>query len=171
VGDPRTVRQALFAFAVVAIVGMAFFSMATKDSPVSSPKAVVRDSDRPVVSSRMPTAVSQARLRQEISRSAHRFLEAFFRYEVGDLDEGVWHALSATSTARFFRDLLGRRPRPTGSVFPPPARLKRLDVAFLPASPPRAIVSGFAVRAHAPEEFSFLFELVDSTWLASGPGA
>lgn len=169
--EPRSGRLALFALAVVAIVGVAFLSMATKGSPVSAPETAVRNADRPVVSSRMPTSASGTRLRLEITRSARRFLGAFFRYEVGDLDGGVRQALSATSTARFFRDLLARHPRPTGSVFPPPARLKRLDVAFLPVSPPRAIVSGFAVRAHAPEEFAFLFELDGSTWLASGPGA
>jgi hypothetical protein len=110
-----------------------------------------------------------AGLRATLGSAAHRFLTAFFRYEVGGLGPGVRRALRASATPGFAAELLATPPRrPPQSV--PAAVPGRLRIAVASLSPPRALISGSARRGGAAEQFSFLFEAVDGAWLASGPG-
>ncbi len=100
---------------------------------------------------------------------ARRFLGAFLRYEVGELDQRVHRVLRRTATAGFAATLLREPPRPVGRALRS-ARLARLSLSALSVSPPRALVSGSALRGRSAEQFSFLFVLHDGVWLASGPG-
>jgi len=106
-----------------------------------------------------------------VRAAAHRFLTAFFRYEVGELSPVVRRALRSGATGRFARRLLDDPPRaPARDRFPPQARLRRVDVAFVSPAATRAVVSGTARRGGLAEEFSFVFVRRWGTWLASGPG-
>jgi hypothetical protein len=109
-----------------------------------------------------------ARLRSRVDQAARRFVPAFLRYEVGDIDAGVRRALRATATAEFAASLLAVPPRPPAGGFPPRARLQRLVVKFSPSAAFNAFVEGTAVRGGAAENFSFEFEYGEGAWLASG---
>ncbi len=116
-----------------------------------------------------PAAGGAAALRAAIGGQARPFLTAFFRYEVGDVGPWVRRALRADATPGFATELLGSPPRrPVRSV--PAAVPGRLAIAVASAVPPRVVVSGSASRGSEAEQFSFLFEVVDGAWLASGPG-
>ena len=88
---------------------------------------------------------------------------------MGELDLRVRRALRRTATAGFAAELLRAPPRPAGRALRS-ARLARLSLSALPVSPPRALVSGSALRGRSAEQFSFLFALRGGVWLASGPG-
>jgi hypothetical protein len=109
-----------------------------------------------------------ARLRSRIEQAASRFVPAFLRYQVGDIDAGVRRVLRATATADFTADLLAVPPRPPRGGFPPPARLRGLAVRFSPDDAFHAFVEGTALRGGAPEVFSVEFEYAEGGWRASG---
>jgi hypothetical protein len=115
-----------------------------------------------------------ARLQQqrlEVEASARHFLDAFFRYEVGETVPAVRGALRSTSTHGFYERLLQRPVAPVAaSGFPARASLERLKVSFISSTATRALVSGTARRAGLPEEFSFIFSQGPAGWLASAPG-
>jgi len=112
---------------------------------------------------------SAAGLRATLDRAARRFLNAFFRYEVGELVPAVRRALRAEATSGFAAKLLGDPPhRPAGN--PAAALPGRLEISVASIEPPRALISGSASRGGATEQFSFLFEVRHGVWLASGPG-
>lgn len=113
-------------------------------------------------------ALETARLRAQVEQSARRFVPAFLRYEVGDIDAGVRRTLRATATAEFAADLLAVPPRPPAGGFPPRARLQRLAVRISPNSAFHAFVEGTALRGGAPEAFSLEFEYGEGGWRASG---
>ncbi len=116
-----------------------------------------------------PAVGGAAALRAALGGQARRFLAAFFRYEVGDVGPGVRRMLRATATPGFAAELLSSPPRrPARSV--PAAVPGRLAIAVASVVPPRAVVSGSASRGGEAEQFSFVFEVVDGAWLASGPG-
>lgn len=121
-----------------------------------------------------PTLVAQrveaetARLNAEVERSAERFLTAFLRYEVGDIDSDVRRELRATSTAELGAALLATPPHlPPGGGYPARARLQGLEVAFADGAF-SAFVDATAVRGEGPERLSFEFEFVEGEWLAGG---
>ena len=168
-------RRALFLAASALIAGAGLlFTLAAPDSPPSpapAGHAIVAASGFAAPSPRLLAARS-VRLRGRVRAAAYRFLAAFGRYEVGDLDPGVRAALRATATPAVAAALLARPPRaPAPGAFPPRARLGRVEVAFVSVAPPRAIVSGEARRGGVPAQFSFLFEPRGGRWLASGPGS
>jgi len=112
---------------------------------------------------------SAAGLRATLDRAARCFLDAFFRYEVGELDPAVRRALRAEATSGFAAELLGDPPhRPAGN--PAAALPGRLAISVASIEPPRVLISGSASRGGATEQFSFLFEVRHGVWLASGPG-
>jgi hypothetical protein len=133
----------------------------------SSPEAVVATA--PVeISSTGRVALETARLRSRVDQAARRFVPAFLRYEVGDIDAGVRRTLRATATAEFAASLLAVPPRPPAGGFPPRARLQRLAVKFWPNAAFHAYVEGTALRGGAPEAFSLEFEYGEAGWRASG---
>ncbi len=103
-----------------------------------------------------------------LPRQAQRFLSAFLRYEVGESGRGVRRRLRQTATAGFAATLLSQAPRAAAGI--PPARLGRVSRAALGGEPPRALISGAAARGRREEQFSFVFELGNGVWRASGPG-
>jgi hypothetical protein len=172
-GDERR-RAALFALVCAALLGSAFAfaagghvsRLAERETETRPPPAAVRPS------AAVARAVLRAqRLAEQLRRQARRFLVAFLRYEVGERGSGVVVALRATSTRRFAARLLGAPPRaPAASGFPPPAKLRKLQVAFLSAAASRALISALARRGGRPEDLSFLFTRTAAGWRASGPG-
>jgi hypothetical protein len=78
-------------------------------------------------------------------------------------------ALRATATPAFGSELLAAPPRVVSRKLPP-ARLERLAITVIPVSPPRALISGEAARGPRQEQFSFLFDMSQGTWLARGLG-
>jgi Ni/Co efflux regulator RcnB len=111
------------------------------------------------------------RRRAEVRAAARRFLDAFLRYEVGDLSAPVRRRLRAAATRPFAKRLLRRPPRrPAAGRFPPRATLRRVDVSFVSPRATRAVVSGAALRGGLSEEFSFVLARRGGRWLASGPG-
>lgn len=164
----RQARLVLFAVAAATIVAAALaFGFAAPDSRPEAGAEAKRE-----VLPLSPGAVLRPRAeRRELRAAARRFLAAFFRYEVGDLAPKVKGALGETATRRFAAQLLAAPPRaPAAGRFPPRARLGRIALSFVSLTPPRAVVSGAALRGGRPEQFSFLFERRGSAWLASGPG-
>jgi hypothetical protein len=167
-------RAVLFAVVCAALLGSAFaFAAGGHDSGLGEREAESRPAPAP---ERPSAGVARAALRaqrlaEELRRSARRFLVAFLRYEVGESGPGVAVALRATSTRRFAARLLGAPPRaPAAGGFPPPAKLRKLQVAFLSAAATRALISALARRGGRPEELSFLFDRSAAGWRASGPG-
>jgi hypothetical protein len=150
-------RIALFVLACVALAVVAIGSGDGGEADTST--TTVSLSPEPPAASSIP-AGSQLEPRP--------FLRAFLRYEVGELDPGLRRRLRARATPAFARQLFSSPIR-----VPPqrtaPARLERLSITHLSRLPPRALVSGTALRAGKPEQFSFLFEAPRGTWLASGP--
>jgi hypothetical protein len=158
---PRLVLFGLLAAALL-LAGFALSS----GTEIPSHTASSGSPRRALISSALPDprAASDSGLR----RSAARFLNAFFAYEVGDSDLDIRHRLAASATSAFAAELLRRPPRPPGRL-PPAARLQRLSTRITSADPPRALVSGSARRGAAAEQFSFLFALTASGWRAVGP--
>ena len=113
-------------------------------------------------------ALEIARLRSRVEQAARRFVPAFLRYQVGDMDAGVREALRVTATADFAADLLAVPPRPPPGGFPPRARRQSLAVKFSPNDAFHAFVKGVALRSGAPEAFSLEFEYGEGSWRASG---
>ena len=113
-------------------------------------------------------ALEVARLRSRVEQVARRFVPAFLRYQVGDMDAGVRRALRATATADFAADLLAVPPRPPAGGFPPRAILQRLAVKFSSNDAFHAFVEGVALRKGAREAFSIEFEYGEGVWRASG---
>lgn len=113
-------------------------------------------------------ALETARLRARVDHAARRFVPAFLRYEVGEIDAGVRRTLRATATAEFAADLLAVPPRPPAGGFPPRAHLQRLAVRLSPNAAFHAFVEGTALRGDVPEAFSLEFEYEEGLWLASG---
>lgn len=154
-------RLALFGLACAALLAAAIGFSGGEQSPrrtAASPSAA------------QPAARAARSLRVTLGAAAHRFLGAFFRYEVGELGPAVRRALRANATPGFASELLSAPPRrPPGA--PPPALPGRLAIAVASIEPPRALISGSASRGGATDEqFSFLFEARHGAWLASGPG-
>src|SRR4051794_39223017 len=113
-------------------------------------------------------ALETARLRARVDQAARRFVPAFLRYEVGDIDAGVRRTLRATATAEFAANLLAVPPRPPVGGFPPRGHLQRLAVRLSPNAAFHAFVEGTALRGGAPEAFSLEFEYGEGGWRASG---
>ncbi|HET8640101.1 MAG TPA: hypothetical protein VFL89_07655 [Solirubrobacterales bacterium] len=113
-------------------------------------------------------ALETARMRSQVDRAARRFVPAFLRYEVGDIDAAVRRTLRATATAEFAADLLAVPPRPPAAGFPPRARLLRLAVRISPNAAFHAFVEGTALRGSAREALSLEFEYGEGGWRASG---
>jgi hypothetical protein len=111
------------------------------------------------------------RLLVSVKPPARRFLRAFFRYEIGDIDSGVARALRTFATPGFARQLLATPPRrsPSGPLRLP-ARLAALEVGVVAPDASRVVVSGEARRGPASEQFSFVFVRAAGGWLASAPG-
>jgi hypothetical protein len=113
-------------------------------------------------------ALEVARLRARVEQVARRFVPAFLRYQVGDMDASVRRALRATATADFAADLLAVPPRPPAGGFPPRAILQRLAVKFSSNDAFHSFVEGVALRKGAREAFSIEFEYGEGVWRASG---
>jgi len=110
-------------------------------------------------------------LASELRVVARRFVDAFGRYEVGDLSREVRGVVRETSTPGFAKELLGAPPAPPPlGGFVGAAHIERLSVRFVSANGLRALVSGDLRRGAAPEEFGFLFVRHGGRWMASGPG-
>jgi hypothetical protein len=139
----------------------------------SPPTAAVRPArvDGDPVGPARAVVVELNRRHADVKAAAARFLPAFLRYEVGDLNAAVRRALRASATRPFADRLLRHPPRPASAGrFPPRARLRRIDIAFVSPQATSAVVSGSARRGDLPEEFSFVFVRRRGTWLAGGPG-
>ncbi len=95
------------------------------------------------------------------------FLKAFLRYEVDVSGAGLRNALRRAATADFASELLAAQPHAPHNV--PSAQIIHLRITDLSRTPPRALVSGTAIRAGRPEPFAFLFEARGGRWLAAGP--
>jgi hypothetical protein len=169
----RQARLALFLAASAAILAAALLFALRGGQPTPLPAAADRRPGNRVsladAGPRAP-AMRMRQLRREVKRSARRFLSAFFRYEVGETAPSVRRALRASATPRFAAGLLTAAPRAPGGEFPPPARLGRIEIAFVSVLPPRAVISGVAHRRGGSEWFSFLFEHRGGAWLADGAG-
>src|SRR6476646_5135579 len=79
----------------------------------SSPEAETESAGGPArveVAEAGRVALETTRLRAHVDRAARRFVPAFLRYEVGDIDAGVRRILRATATAEFAADLLAVPP-------------------------------------------------------------
>lgn len=114
-------------------------------------------------------ATETARLHAQVELAAKRFLPAFFRYEVGDIDARVRRELHATATPEFAAALLAIPPRPPRrGGFPLPARLQSLTVNFAEGAAFNAFVDGVALRGATPQRLSFEFEYSQGRWRASG---
>lgn len=155
-------RYALFACICAVLVAAAIGFAGSEEPPVTPMPAATG-----VTAAVDPgqEQVEEARVRV-VARS---FLEAFLRYEVGELDAWVRARLRATAWPEFADQLLAHPPRrpPRGA---PSARLKEFEVMVVSALPPRVVVSGSAERGGLPEEFSFVFEVRDGEWRAAGSG-
>ncbi len=166
-----SVRYLLFGLVCVALVFAAFsFGGGGVDSKESFGPA--REETGVAVPRVAKEAVARVqRLAAGLKPAARRFLRAFFRYEAGEIGDGVAAALRAASTPAFARELLEALPRSSipGS-FPPVARLGRLETFFISPQADRAVVNGEAMRGPAGEQFSFVFVSIDGRWLASGAG-
>jgi hypothetical protein len=168
-------RVGLFLAISTAIVAVGLLFALTAPDPPSTTQAPAGEAVGAALRFAAPSprllAARSARLRSRLRAVARRFLSAFLRYEVGDLDPQVRATLRDAATPGFAARLLAAPPRPPApGSFPPPARLRRIEVAFVALAPPRAILSGEALRSDAPAQFSFLFELRGGRWLASGAG-
>lgn len=172
--DARQARLVLFLAASATILAAALLFALRGGQPIPPPAAADRRPGNEVSladSGRRAPATRMRQLRREVKRSARRFLSAFFRYEVGETAPSVRRALRASATPRFAAGLLTAAPRAPGSgEFPTPARLGRIEIAFVSVLPPRAVVSGVARRRGGSERFSFLFEHRLRAWLADGAG-
>jgi hypothetical protein len=163
-GHRRYLRQALFWLSAVALaLGAILFSGNAWEPSVARNTATT--SAPGIVAAPMPTGAQRAGLRS----AAEAFLRHFFRYEVGRIGGTGVKGLRSTATETFASELLRQPPRIIGRP-PLPARLERLSLEILSVSPLRAWVSGFARRDGARERFSFLFEVTEGSWRASGPG-
>lgn len=160
-GTAERWRLALFCASAVALVLAAVLLSGGEGDPSASTSAL------PATTSAEPQS-GPGRSSAGLRRDARRFLSAFFRYEVGDLNPKIAQALRRTATAEFAATLLRRAPRAVAGT--PPARIDRLSLALLRTQPPGALLSGAASRGSAAEQFSFLFALRRGVWLASGPG-
>jgi len=162
-------RMGLFgaACASLLVAAIGFAGGGESPAPASPPTGSEAVFATPFVS--RPATGGVAGFRAMLGSTARRFLAAFFRYEVGELEPGVRRALRATATPDFATELLGALPhRPPRS--PAAAVPGRLEMAVVSFSPPRVLVSGSARRGGRAEQFSFVFEAVEGVWLASGPG-
>lgn len=169
-------RAALFALVCAALVASALAFAAKGPSVGGAGRGNAGSRSLPVLQAAdLPGPARRAVARTQeraagLRRSARRFLTAFLAYEVGELDRSVASTLRATATAPFARRLLAIPPRAPAGKFPPPARLRRLHIAFVSAGADRALLSGEAFRGTSSEQFSFLFELRQGRWLARAPG-
>lgn len=155
-------RLGLFTAASGALLLSAVLFAAHPGPQVPDSTAAVTRPDRPPAA---PQRASRARLK----RDARRFLAAFLRYEVGELDHRGRQALRATATPGFAAELL-RAPPHLWAAPSRPALLLRLSIAYFSPNPPRALITGSARRGENDEQFSFLFKARAGTWLASGLG-
>jgi hypothetical protein len=96
------------------------------------------------------------------------FLRAFLRYELGEGGPALRRELRASTSPAFGAQLLASPIRAPSSPLPA-AHIGRLKIIYLSRNPPRALVSGTALRAGRPEQFAFLFEARRGRWLAAGP--
>lgn len=166
-------RAALFFSLCAALIGTALlFAAGAERVPVRGADSL--GSARPALSP--PPAAQRAEARAErlagaLRRSAHRFLAAFCRYEVGEGGRALAVALRAAATPAFARRLLAIPPRPLAPAgYPPPARLGGLRISYLSAAGSRALVAAMARRGARAEQLSFVFRRRGRAWLASRPG-
>jgi hypothetical protein len=160
-------KPVLFALVAILLVASAVVFSRSGPSPEAESESA-GDAARIEVAEAGRVALETARLRAQVEQAARRFVPAFLRYEVGDIDAGVRRTLRATATAEFAADLLAVPPRPPAAGFPPRARLRRLAVKLSPSAAFHAFVEGSALRGGARETFSFEFEYGESGWRASG---
>ncbi len=112
-----------------------------------------------------PLLAAAERRKAHLDRASRTFIEAFLRYEVGEVPASVGRSIRRLSTAGFASYLLGAPPRQLGGR--EPARIVVVETAFLDPSADRALVRGVARRADGPEELSFVFVLRGGRWLAA----
>ncbi len=158
-------RRLLFGFAVVALIGAAaaLAGSAAPQEPAAHPPGGRE------ARGRAPGLAPARALMGSLRRSARRFLDAYLRYEAGELGFAVRRALRWTATRRFAAALLGAPVRRRG----PPlraARLGSLAVRIDPADPRRALIEGLARRGPLRESLAFGFLHVARGWRASGAG-
>jgi hypothetical protein len=101
---------------------------------------------------------------------AREFVDAFLRYEVGEADVSVRHALRASATAAFADELLEAPVAVPVTGVPRAAVVARLRMRRVVSRTPVALVSGEARRPGGVEQFSFVFVRTSSGWRARGPG-
>ena len=166
-------RYVLFAALSLLLLVAAFsFAAGGESRREALPESPFASARLPIPSVAKEAIAHVRRLSEGLRPSARRFLRAFFRYEVGEMESGVASALRETTTSDFGRELLRLAPRPpTTGLFPLPARLDKLKVLFISPRADRAVVNGEALRVSSGERFSFVFVLSPTgAWLASGGG-
>ncbi|MGI8727338.1 MAG: hypothetical protein ACR2K6_06620 [Solirubrobacterales bacterium] len=101
-----------------------------------------------------------AGLQREARALGREFLDAFLRYEVGELDDGVRRALRRTTTTEFAGELLSSPPRAVGTspVAPRGRLLARTLEVRLGEEAGTGVLSGVVVRAGKRETVSFIIE-------------
>jgi hypothetical protein len=184
-------RYVLFALVSLSLFAAAF-ALGSDSGPSQSDvgSASIDASAQSAVPAVALKAVGNARRSMsDLQSSADRFLNAYFRYEVGEAGGGVAARFGSTTTPgfgwwlvgrlspptpppAFGRSLLAAPPRPSAAgLFPSTARLGKLETFFVSAAADRAVVNGEAKRGPAGERFSFVFVLTPAgVWLASGVG-
>jgi hypothetical protein len=154
--DPRPYR-----FALVCAVLLATWLLLGRGEP--SPTGDARAA-KPVI----PAASDSPALALSTPPNPRSFLTAFLRYEVADPSPTISRRLRAAATPDFAAALLARPPAAPPRPLPP-AHIARLDITLLSRRPPRALITGTALRRSRPEPFAFLFEARHGRWLATGP--
>lgn len=112
----------------------------------------------------------EKRITGEVETAARGFLGAFLRYEVGQLSPAVARGLRASATPSFASELLMQPPGRAAPRMRVEARLGSIEVTFLSAVPPQALITGIAHRGGFSERFSFVLERRGLAWLAKEAG-
>ncbi len=137
-----TVRLLLFAASCAALLATALALGGEGGARRRLPEATAR---------RTPPARERVELREDVAPPARAFLTAYLRYEVGDRSTATREALRTHATGEFAGYLLAATPRASASV-PRRARIVSLHVAPVSLFPPRAAVTGLAMRPDGPEQ-------------------
>lgn len=117
-------------------------------------------------SSGVGSAADEKRITGEVETAARHFLGAFLRYEVGQVSPAVARGLRASATPSFASELLMQPPGKAAPRMRVEARLGSIEVSFLSAVPPQALITGIAHRGGFSERFSFVLERRGLAWLA-----
>jgi len=158
---PAPARIAAFVLVSAGLIGLAVALAPSDPAPAPPPRAAPATAAVP--GSELIAAAGRRKAR--LDRAATAFIDAFLRYEVGDLPASVVRSIDRLTIVSFGRYLLGARPRQLGDRRA--ARIVKVETAFLSPTADRALVRGVARRPDGPEELSFVFVLRGGRWLAA----